>query len=184
MKTEWVDFKRVKEAVSMQMVLDHYGIRGFIKRGDELRGACPIHKGSRQGKTFTVNLQKNAFKCFSEKCKAKGNILDFVAAKEGGTVRDAAVKLAEWFKVGESQLQSPKQAEDIEQPIEIQRGIYRDKEGSLYEVLANAANAENFERLVVHRELFGDYRFWIAPIQNFASADHPGSASFRLVKAL
>jgi hypothetical protein len=33
MKKEWVDFKAVKEAVTMQMVLDHYGIRNLRKSG-------------------------------------------------------------------------------------------------------------------------------------------------------
>ena len=41
----WVDFKTVKEAISMRMVLDHYQINWLRKSGKELRGRCPIHKG-------------------------------------------------------------------------------------------------------------------------------------------
>ena len=44
-----------------------------------------------------MNLTKNAFHCFS--CKAKGNVLDLVAAMEKCSVRDAAMKLHEWFSV-------------------------------------------------------------------------------------
>jgi len=168
---EWVDFKKVKEAVSIDMALNHYGVNGLTKQGDELRGVCPIHKGARGSKNFTVNLQKNAFKCFSSKCKAKGNVLDFVAAMEGCDIRTAAVKLTEWFKVGESQSSAPSQDEDTDQRIEIQRGIYRNKDGALYEVLANAQSGEHFEPLVVYRELFGDYQFWVAPPENFGSQD-------------
>ena len=102
MTTEWVDFKKVKEAVDMQMVLDHYGVNSLTKSGEELRGPCPIHKGSQRSKNFTVNLRKNVFKCFSKGC-ISGNVLDFVAAMEQCSVRDAALKLAEWFKIGESQ---------------------------------------------------------------------------------
>src|SRR5258707_15229400 len=105
MAKEWVDFKKVKDAVGMMMVLDHYGIQGLTKSGDELRGPCPIHKGSQRSKNFTVNLRKNAFKCFSKGCVG-GNVLDFVAAMEQGSARDAALKLADWFKIGESQSSS------------------------------------------------------------------------------
>ena len=76
MAKEWVDFKAVKDAVDIQMVLDHYGVKGLAKSGDELRGACPIHKGSPRSKNFTVNIRKNAFNCFSKDCKARGNVLD------------------------------------------------------------------------------------------------------------
>jgi DNA primase len=102
MTTDWVDFKKVKEAVDMQMVLDHYGIKGLVKSGDELRGRCPIHRGSQSSKNFSVNVPKNGFKCFSSNCGAHGNVLDFVAAMEQCSVRDAALKLRDWFKVGDS----------------------------------------------------------------------------------
>jgi DNA primase len=91
-----VDFRAVKAAVSFPMVLDHYGVNWLRESGDELRGRCPIHKGDGD-RTFHVNLSKGAFHCFS--CKAKGNVLDFVAAMESCNVRDAAVKLHGWFNL-------------------------------------------------------------------------------------
>ena len=72
MATNWVDFRAVKNAVTMRMALDHYGVNWLRKRGDELAGRCPIHKGEGTD-TFHVNLTKNAFHCFS--CQAKGNVL-------------------------------------------------------------------------------------------------------------
>ena len=81
MGKEWVDFQTVKTAVTIQMVLDHYGITGLKQVGQELRGKCPIHQGSDK-KHLSVSLSKNAFKCFSSQCGAHGNILDFVAAME------------------------------------------------------------------------------------------------------
>jgi DNA primase len=96
---DWVDFRLVKQAVTMQMVLDHYGINWLRRNGDELRGRCPIHKGEGE-RSFHVNISKNAFQCFS--CKARGNVLDFISAMEGCSVRDAALKLKAWFQVGES----------------------------------------------------------------------------------
>jgi len=100
MENEWVDFRLVKQSVTMQMVLDHYRINGLQKNGNELRGACPIHKGE-GSRTFQVNVSKNVFQCFS--CKVRGNVLDFVAALEGCTIREAALSLQSWFAIGESQ---------------------------------------------------------------------------------
>jgi DNA primase len=87
----------VKQAVTMEMVFGHYHVDWLRKKGGELRGRCPIHKGERDD-AFHATTEKNAFHCFS--CGKQGNVLDFVAAMEQCTVRDAAVKLAEWFSVG------------------------------------------------------------------------------------
>ena len=97
---EWVDFKALKQTISMQMVLDHYKVPGLKRVGDELRGPCPIHKGASQSRHFCVSLTKNAFKCFAQSCKARGNILDFVAAMENCSVRDSALKLKTIFLDG------------------------------------------------------------------------------------
>jgi DNA primase len=103
----FVDFRAVKAAVSISMALDHYGVNWLRKKGDELRGRCPIHKGEGSD-TFHASLVKNAFQCFS--CKARGNVLDFVAAMEQCTVRDAAIKLADWFGIAEHQTPTGKAA--------------------------------------------------------------------------
>src|SRR5690348_10169367 len=95
-KTDFVDFRQVKGAVTIRMALEHYGVNWLRKSGKELRGRCPIHKGD-GGDAFYANEEKNAFHCFS--CDAKGNVLDFVAAMENCTVRDSALKLSEWFGV-------------------------------------------------------------------------------------
>lgn len=178
MAKEWVDFKAVKAAVTMQMVLDHYGVKSLTKSGDELRGACPIHKGSSRGKNFTVNLRKNAFNCFSKDCRARGNVLDFVAVMERCELREAAVKLAEWFKIGESPLQSRKESTTTDEPTEVVRGIYRNSEGELFELVINEARAEDLEPVVVYRELFGDYQFFVSSRENFRPTH------FQLVRAL
>jgi hypothetical protein len=180
MNGEWVDFKKIKAAVDMQMVINHYGVKGLRKSGDELRGTCPIHKGSERGKNFTVNLHKNAFKCFSQGCGAHGNVLDFVAAMEECSVRDAGLKIQTWFKIGESDSPSESQPEDASEAIEVSRGIYSGPDEAPFEVLSAAKSAEDFEDLVVYRELFGNYQVWVAPAENFYGSD----ALFTLVKAL
>lgn len=97
-KTEFVDFKVIKQAVTIMQVLDHYGITGSFKQsGDTLSGCCPLHGGSNTTQ-FRVSVSKNCFNCFGE-CKSGGNVLDFVAKKEKVSVRAAALLIQKWFSV-------------------------------------------------------------------------------------
>ena len=117
MENNWVDFKAVKAAVSMRMALHHYQVNR--KKGDELRGRCPIHKGEGQN-TFHVSLAKNAFQCFS--CQARGNVLDFVAAMEQCSVRDAGLKFQEWFGIEKPESAQPTAKKPVEdKPAEAAR---------------------------------------------------------------
>ncbi len=99
MRAKWADYNGIKAKVSIEDVLGHYGLLdGLTRRGDQLSGCCPIHKGSRKGQ-FSVSVSKNAFKCFSGECGAKGNQIDLVAAMEGVSFREAALLLQEWFGI-------------------------------------------------------------------------------------
>jgi DNA primase len=89
-----VDFRAVKQAVSLEAVLSHYRVRNLRRQRSQLQGPCPIHRGKRRD-SFRVSLTQNAFHCFS--CQAKGNVLDFVAAVESCSVREAALRLQHWF---------------------------------------------------------------------------------------
>jgi hypothetical protein len=180
---DWVDFKAVKAAVTMEMLLDRYGITGLKKVRDELRGKCPIHRGQ-DNKHFTVNLSKNVFKCFFQNCGAHGNVLDFVAAKEGCSVRDAALKLRDWFQVGETELPAPTAHQENESTPAVKRGIYRDnndKDEGLYELIIPFALSDDLEPVVVYRELFGEYRYLIASAENFDQSLEP---TFTLIREL
>jgi DNA primase len=91
----WVDFHTVKAAVRLEAVLEHYGIEKLRRRRrDQLEGCCPLHRGQRKD-AFHASLSQNVYHCFA--CGAKGNVLDFVAAMEQCSVREAAVKLQAWF---------------------------------------------------------------------------------------
>ncbi len=118
MQDNWVDFKAVKSAVTMRMVLDRYQVNWLRKKGEELQGRCPIHQGEGQD-TFHISLAKNAFHCFS--CKARGNVLDFVAAMENCTVREAALKLRQWFSIAAAPVAvnaEPQDREVAETPVD------------------------------------------------------------------
>src|SRR5438105_15750247 len=64
------------------------------RRRNQLEGACPIHRGKRDD-SFRASLSKNVFHCFA--CQASGNVLDFVAAMERCSIREAALRLQQWF---------------------------------------------------------------------------------------
>jgi DNA primase len=94
---DWVDFAAVKQAVSLEAVLGHYRVPGLRRRRNQLQGCCPIHRGKRDD-SFRASLSKNVFHCFA--CQARGNVLDFVAAMEQCSIRQAALRLQQWFSVG------------------------------------------------------------------------------------
>ncbi len=95
-KSKFVDFKAVKAAITMEQVLEHYGILDRFKRGtDSLSGPCPIHKGSNPTQ-FRISVSKNIWNCFSE-CKHGGNTLDFIARMDNVSIHAAALKAIEWF---------------------------------------------------------------------------------------
>lgn len=122
----FVDFKTIKRSVSMLQVLEHYGLTHTLKRnGDSLSGPCPLHGGQSEGQ-FKVSISKNCWHCFG-KCKAGGNVLDFVSQKEKIGIREAAIFLME--RVGlstvpaknkqteEKKVKSPEGQKDNEEPV-------------------------------------------------------------------
>jgi DNA primase len=107
MSNDWVDFTEIKAEVTMEMVVSHYGIELRRVNASNLRGDCPLPSHSADGtkNSFAVNTEKNAWACQSASCVAAregrkgGNVLDFVTEMEGCTVRDAALKIQDWFSV-------------------------------------------------------------------------------------
>ena len=98
-KSEWVDFKEIKEKVSMEDILRYCGLlKGLRRKENELVGFCPIHDGKRQNKgCFCANTTKNNWHCFS--CGVGGNVLDFVSLMEGVDIREAGLLIQKWFGV-------------------------------------------------------------------------------------
>jgi DNA primase len=44
----FVDFRAIRARITMERVLQHYGVLGTFKRsGSRLSGPCPIHHGSK-----------------------------------------------------------------------------------------------------------------------------------------
>lgn len=91
-----IDFAKLKQAVSIERVLDAYGVT--LKRsGTQLVGCCPIHKGA-NAKAFVVSPQKGAWRCFAD-CNRGGSVIDLVAELERISIRDAARLLAQRYSM-------------------------------------------------------------------------------------
>ena len=85
-----IDYAEVRRAIPMRRVLELLGYRAARRRGDRLRGSCPLHcTCSRE--SFRVDLGENLFHCFS--CGAGGNQLDLWAAFHDLALHPAAERL-------------------------------------------------------------------------------------------
>src|SRR2546430_2227243 len=96
MNTPFVGFNALKQAVPITRVLGRYGLK-LYRSGDNLSGVCPIHHGHNPSQ-FRVSISKNCWICFGD-CQAGGSIIDFVARMEGVGVREAGLRIQEWFAV-------------------------------------------------------------------------------------
>jgi DNA primase len=107
---DWVSFDEIKKTVSLEMVINRYGWKLRRSGPSVLRGKCPLpsHTSKESTESFIATLDKGAggaWSCHSNSCAANrggkkgGNALDLVAAVEGCSIREAAIKLQTWFLV-------------------------------------------------------------------------------------
>jgi putative transposase len=98
-RPEGIDFAALRQQVGMEQVLRHLGhLDGLRGSGAQRRGPCPLHGSSHAGsRSFSVNLDKNVFRCFCPECAAKGNVLDLWAAFHQLPLAEAAHLLARTF---------------------------------------------------------------------------------------
>lgn len=98
----WINFKELRARLKFEAVLRHYKV-SINRKGNQHTGVCPLpnHEGSGTAPSFSANLERGIFQCFS--CGAKGNVLEFAALMEGADVKDGdalrkvAVSLKERF---------------------------------------------------------------------------------------
>lgn len=93
-----VDFQAVRVQTSMRKVLELLYFEPVETRGDQVRGACPVHGStSPRSRSFSANLAKNAYRCF--KCQSQGNHLDLWAATTNQSLYLAANDLCEKLQI-------------------------------------------------------------------------------------
>ncbi len=88
-----LDFKRLKQAVTVEQVLADRGLLGHLRRrGGRLVGPCPLHGGDNPS-AFVVNVTKNIWHCFTG-C-AGGDVVEMARRLTDGTFAGAARYLAQ-----------------------------------------------------------------------------------------
>jgi transposase len=94
----YIDFAHLKQQLPMEKVLAHLGLASRLRgSGPQRRCACPIHRGDRRGRTFSVNLKDNVFSCFDTRCGKQGDVIDLWAALHQLDLRAAAIDLVNTF---------------------------------------------------------------------------------------
>jgi transposase len=104
-----VDFAFLRGQVTVEQVLRQLGVfAGLRGRGQQRRGCCPVHdRAGTQGPTFSVHLGKGVFQCFQAECRAQGNVLDLWAAVHQLPLYEAALHLAETFRLPRNREEEP-----------------------------------------------------------------------------
>lgn len=97
-----VDFAAIRSQVTVRQVLHRLGHLDRLQAvGSEHRGPCPVHgRDDGHNRSFSANIEKNVFRCFSPSCGASGNVLDLWAAVHKLPLREAALDLVETFHLG------------------------------------------------------------------------------------
>ena len=110
--TKWIDFKLLKQQLSFQQVLAHYGIKATKDGEAHVKACCPFHDDKRP--SLGIDLNRKIWQCFA--CKTSGNVLDFITRMEGhdpvapGAIRKGAEIAVEIMSVD---LQAHKAAKGV-----------------------------------------------------------------------
>jgi len=88
-----IDYRRLRETISMRQVLELLGFEPTWRRGHQLRGICPLPACTSQNREFSVNVDRALFRCFD--CGARGNQLDLWVQAHQLTLHQAAKHLCE-----------------------------------------------------------------------------------------
>ena len=96
-----VNFAVLREQLAMAGVLRLLRFVPSRVRGEQLRGACPVHESRElrgpQSRSFSVNLRLGRYQCF--RCGSRGNALELWAAARGVSLYVAAIELCESLQI-------------------------------------------------------------------------------------
>jgi transposase len=91
-----IDFVALREQITIEQALNQLGhLKHLRGNATQRRGPCPIHRSQRPAsRSFSVNLKRNIFHCFSPTCQAHGNVVDLWATIHNLPLHEAAKHLA------------------------------------------------------------------------------------------
>lgn len=99
------DFRSIKQRIGIDAVLRRYGAKLRPGGPHTLCGPCPLptHTSRQSRESFAVNLARQVWSCHSASCIAArggrigGDVLDLVAILECCSLREAGIRLQDWF---------------------------------------------------------------------------------------
>lgn len=87
-----IDFRAARSRLRLAEVLELLGFVATARRGDQVRGPCPVHRSGRPGsRSLAAHLGKGLWHCFV--CGAGGNALDLWMAVTRQDVHTAVLDL-------------------------------------------------------------------------------------------
>jgi DNA primase len=87
-----IDLRQARAEIRLAVVLELLGWRERERRGEQVRGPCPVHKSSSPARrSFSAHLGRNVWRCFV--CGAQGNALDLWARATGQELYPAVLEL-------------------------------------------------------------------------------------------
>jgi DNA primase len=105
MQLPQADFRSIKQRIPIDRVLARYGVKLRPAGPHTLGGPCPLptHTSRQSRESFSVNLARQVWSCHSASCIAArhgrlgGHVFDLVAILEGCSLRQAGIRLQDWF---------------------------------------------------------------------------------------
>ena len=127
MSAPQADFKSLKQRIPIDHVLAHYGVKLRSVGPRTLYGRCPLptHTSRQSRQSFSVNLSLQVWSCHSVSCIAArgghmgGHVVDLVAIMERCGLREAGLRLQDWFGAGAAHpapLRAPAMAPSATEP--------------------------------------------------------------------
>ena len=87
-----VDLRQARVEIRLSRVLGLLGWRQRERRGEQVRGACPLHGStSPRSRSFSAQLGRGVWHCF--RCGASGNALELWAKVTGQKLYQAVLEL-------------------------------------------------------------------------------------------
>lgn len=107
MPSPQADFRSIKQRIPIDGVLARYGVKLRPVGPHTLCGPCPLptHTSRHSRESFSVNLARQVWCCHSASCIAArdgrlgGHVIDLVAMLERCSLRQAGIRLQDWFRV-------------------------------------------------------------------------------------
>jgi len=87
-----IDYREARSRIRLAEVLDLAGFEASWRRGDQVRGPCPVHRSRMPtSRSFAADHGKQLWHCF--RCGAGGNALDFWVAVTQQRLHAAVIDL-------------------------------------------------------------------------------------------